>query len=624
MRPWRGVLTILAVLAGAHPAAASVVTAKATDLSHPDAVYQILRDSGGDTLPVEALAYYTEARAQARAGNRDRAMQLLAVAAELDPGFAAPRFALARMQLLTDPRAALESTWRGLVTAFSTFGAQHHTLVSGLLGLLVLVAVGYVVLTAYSVLLHLLKVHHSASEHFGLWFPPRLAGLLALLVLVAPAAWRIGILPLCFTLVGLMWRWMRPGERRWIGALSAVVVAAPLLLWLGSPILFSPLDPTSRPSLLDQAMHDPYSPGLVKGLDASLAQTPDDAGLLFAKAMVERRGEHYREAERLYNQVLESGYEPTLVLNNLGVIAFLRGDYDRAMDTLQRAVEREPEEAAPHFNLSQTYAKKLYFEKADQELSKANGLDFNRIRTSIRRSEGEGSRVMIDEPLPESAFWAAAWGSPRTLPSLPGWMGFLFAGALWLLSPVCIASFLVTFLMGRKLHRSLPSFGCSNCGRPVCRRCLRRVRRHTYCAPCGDVLLRIQSSSYSKLVLESQIRRKRRFVLFLGRLTGWFLPGLHAARAGRSTLGFLLALAATASVLGILFPAGPVTRSVWVDSGPAPWWPEIPGFVLGLAVFISGWTVARLVVRPMESRYSTDPETSESGAPDPQLPEQAA
>lgn len=624
MRPWWGVLTILAVGLGPSGAAASVVAPKAADLARPDAVRQVLRDSGGDTLPVEALAYYAEARDQARAGNRARAIELLSLAADLDPGFAAPHFALARLQLLTDPRAAVESVWRGILTTVGTFSAQHHALINLVLGLLVLVAVGHLVLTAYAVLLHLLKVHHSATEHFGLWFPPRLAGLLALLLLVAPAAWRIGVLPLSFTLIGLMWRWLRAGERRWIGTLSAVVVAAPLLLWLGSPVLFSPLDPTSRASLLDRAMHDPYSPGLARGLDASLEEHPDDPALLFATAMVDRRGERYDRAERLYAQAMERGARPALVLNNLGVIAFLRGDYNRAMDTLQRAVDMDPEAAAPHFNLSQTYAKKLYFEKADQELAKSNRLDFNRIRTSLRRSEGEAARVMIDEPLPESAFWTAAWESPRSLPSLPAWMGFWFAGSLWLLTPISIVSFLLTYFLGRRLHRSLPSFGCSNCSRPVCRRCLRRVRRHTYCGPCGDVLLRIQSSSYSKLVLESQIRRKRRVVLALTRIGAWVLPGLHAARIGRSSLGILLALAATTGVLGLLFPGGPVSRTVWVDSGPGPWWPEVPALLLGLVLVVSGWTAAKLRPTPVDTRIPSEGDAPADEAPEADLGGQAA
>ena len=86
--------------------------------------------------------------------------------------------------------------------------------------------------------------------------------------------------------------------------------------------------------------------------------------------------------------------------NNLGVLAFLRQDYDRAMELLLESVDQDPERAASHFNLSQTYGKKLYFEKADQELTKANRIDIERVRATMRYSEGDDRRTLLDEPLP--------------------------------------------------------------------------------------------------------------------------------------------------------------------------------------------------------------------------------
>jgi hypothetical protein len=149
-----------------------------------------------------------------------------------------------------------------------------------------------------------------------------------------------------------------------------------------------------------------------------------------------------------------------------------------------------------------------------------------------------------------------------------------------------------------------------NCGRPVCRRCLRRIRRATYCTPCGDALLRIQSSSYTKLVLDSRIRRKRRLAYLLTRITSLALPGFHAARLGKTNLAALLACVTTAAVLCLVRPDPPLTRLVWMDGGNRPWWPEFPILLLALAVVVSAVTVVRLrppsVIRPPLDRRSDE------------------
>jgi len=116
-----------------------------------------------------------------------------------------------------------------------------------------------------------------------------------------------------------------------------------------------------------------------------------------------------------------------------------------------------------------------------------------------------------------------------------------------------------------------------------------------YCGHCGDVLLRIQSSSYSKLVLDSQIRRNRRLSTMLSRFTVWVLPGLHAARTGRSSLSALLALGAMVGGLALVGRSLPVNRMAWIpDAPPGPWWPEMPIALLFLVFAISAGTVIKL------------------------------
>jgi len=264
------------------------------------------------------------------------------------------------------------------------------------------------------------------------------------------------------------------------------------------------------------------------------------------------------------------------------------------MTRLQAAVAEDDDRAAAHFNLSQAYAKKLYFEKADQELLKANRLALNRVRATLRHSEGDDKRTMIDEPLAPSLLWSAAWAMPRAMPGLPSWLRDFFPGTLWLLPVLSFALFGGGWVGGRRLFQTLPSFPCTNCRRPVCRRCLRRIRRQAYCTSCGDALLRIQSSSYSRLVLDSRIRRNRRLFSILGQIGSWSFPGMYAASRGRQGLAWFIAVLFTAGCLGLLHNTLPVTRLAWLEGTPGPWWPNVPIVSILLAMSISWIAVLRI------------------------------
>jgi len=188
------------------------------------------------------------------------------------------------------------------------------------------------------------------------------------------------------------------------------------------------------------------------------------------------------------------------------------------------------------------------------------------------------------------------------MPGIPASMDVWFRGSLWLLPALALICFAVAVRMGRRLHRHLPAMACANCGRPICRRCLKRIRQEAYCGPCGEILLRIQSASYSKLVLDTQIRRKRRMVAVILRVTAWIFPGLHAGRRGRDALSAIVALMATMGLVALLEGPLQIKRLVWIDGIRTPWWPEIPALAMGLACLISVVTVFKIKAIPVRTR----------------------
>lgn len=586
-----GLVILLATAAA--PALADVYAPVVPSLDDPSAVVSEMRSREAGDLPVEALAAYTAGIAAWHDGHSEEAASWLELAAALDPAFPEAHLALARIRLFREPKAALDSMTSAVRAAVSTFTGQHLLVVNMVFGLLLLIAVGFVALASYSAVRHLSLFHHSMAEVLRERFPGPLASIFGIALLAAPLLWRAGLLPLAFLFIGLLWPWMHRAERGWISGLGGALLLVPFLVWGASPMLYGPLDPAGRSFLLARAGTAAHSPQLVSALSEARAAAPKDPDLCFALAAVEKRGGDYDAAETHYREALGLGAPEAEVQNNLGVIAFLREDFNRALDLLQRSVANDPERAASHFNLSQTFAKKLFFEKADQELMQANRLSIGRVREALRDADGNPRRTVMDETVPPAAIWRAAAAGPRRMPSLPAAMTLWFPGSLWLLTVFGTICFGLGLRLGRRLHRHLPAMACTNCGRPVCRRCLKRIRQEVYCAPCGDILLRIQSTSYSKLVLDSQARRKRRVAAALLKASAWMLPGLHAARCGRDTLSALLVLSGVGAGLWLLNGTAPVTRLAWLEGLRTPWWPELPAALLILIFALSGLSVMR-------------------------------
>ncbi len=584
-----------------------------TNLSDPDAIVASMRHRGARDLPLEALTFYEAGLAAARSGDRELAADRFTHAVEFDPAFPEAYMALARVQLFSDPVAAARSLVGAGRAFLGSFGAQHLFLVNSLFAGLVGCGLAALLVVLYAALRLLHRVHHSVSEIGRRWFPAPVAAVIAALLFVTPFMWRVGLVPVSLLFGGIMWNWMQRGERRAVATLALLAVVSPLLLWVLSPAIYSPLDPTERPILISRAMAAPHSPELVRTLREAIDRHPDDPALWFALGAMESRGGALHTADQAFRKAMELGAPEAEAQNNLGAVAFRRGQYDQAIDHLQRSVEKDSRLAAPHFNLSQAYAKKLYFERADSEMLEANRLSFNRIRAALRLQSEAATSLLITEPLPASSLWKSTWNGPRRTPELPSWMRFAYPGALMSLPVMGLLLFGAGLYVGRRIHHILPSHACTNCGKAVCRRCLRRIRKQAYCTACGDALLRIHSAAYSRLVLDSRLKRGRSIPALILRVGTWILPGFEALRKGHTAIGAALGAATLFTLLGLLRGVVPVSRLAWLEQGPGLWWPEIP--LLSLVAIMALSLIAGIKLNPVVPEREAD--ASDEGALDP-------
>jgi tetratricopeptide (TPR) repeat protein len=568
-------------------------------LENPEALARGLGLEGTTQLSAEALAFYLAGLEATEAGDRDRAASHLAWAAALDASFPEPSLALARQSLPLDPMGAARHLWSAARAAVGSFSSQHLTGVNVILGAGLLAFLGGLLVVVYVAMTALPRAHHSVAELLRRWIPARIAPWLAVLLMTAPIGWRVGLLPLACLLAGFLLPWARPSERRWVASWTALIVLAPIAVWALSPLLFSPMDPGGRPFLLQRAMASPHSPGLEAALAEAVSGDPEDGNLWFALGLTQARGERGRAAWDSYQKSLALGGPGWQTRNNLGVIAFRAGRVDDAMALLEEASELAPGAAAPHFNLSQVYARKLYFEKADLALAEANRLEFGRIRTALRNQKAGDVQALIAETLPTAALWEAAWRSPRVMPGVPARLGLLVPGSSWLLGPVSLVLFGFGLFVAGRLHRSLPTRGCVNCGRPICRRCHRRIRRDAYCASCGDLLLSAENVAYSRLILDSRLRRYRSLGTVLNQAATWGLPGFHAARRERLFVAGVLAGVTMWGVFALWHPGPIVNRLAWLPGIPDPWWPFVPTLLLGFGFGLSVLSVFRIKAAPV-------------------------
>ncbi len=103
----------------------------------------------------------------------------------------------------------------------------------------------------------------------------------------------------------------------------------------------------------------------------------------------------------LYLQVLDEEPDNSPAWLGAGVCLFHLGDFEGAIEQFRQAVATEPENAAAHFNLSQTYSELLRFDESARALRDAQRLAPQQVSRWIR--EAAESRVI-----------AAAGGLERT------------------------------------------------------------------------------------------------------------------------------------------------------------------------------------------------------------------
>jgi tetratricopeptide (TPR) repeat protein len=614
-RPLAASLVLVALAGPAHaaarPAAPAASPAEADRAAPPPA----LRDVADwirwkharqiSSLPAESRIFYRRGLLAMQSGQRAEALAAVRGAVELDPTFVQPHLTLAGWLAFADPPQALVHAAAVVERLRRDFNLQVDLVANALtLGLDALFA-GLLFAGVILVFLRRHDLSHGFEEPLAQQVSRRSAQWWVPVLLVTPFLAGLGLTLPVLLMLGFLWPILRPRERGLFVVLLAASLASPFAPGaLGRYALALRTDAApfhGLPSL----EHVVWTAERQDRLERAVAADPDNGFVQFALAWHSRRGGDLARAERAYEAALRAWPEHAAVLTDLGNVAAMRGQSDRALQLYQRAAARDPRNAAAHFNAAQLLTRRFEYAAANEELRQASAIDFDLVRQYQSRAGESGLLPLVDVWPDPATFWTGLNRSrargPLPLP-LPlrghiestGW-GFGLAAA---------AAAGLGLWLGRWRHRRLPLRHCTNCEVVVCRRCARRRREAALCEECDRISAGAETPEFSRVLLLQHRARRRDGRRVLRTALAAVLPGFGLLAHQRVVLPVVL-LSLTwllgRLALGLPLPFSVTARLALPGSGVpavALW----TGFVLVYAVSLFSYLVVTARERQREAQ----------------------
>ena len=584
----RRVSVTLLVVAAAHNAAGATEYLTSSDLERAwvravqaldpldlptlqeriDEVFEAGRRSELKRLTPMALALHLRARTL----DPPSAEAVLKQARRLDPANPEVELAIAELHLR---RGAIASGLIGLGRAGVFLGTDLRlaTAMRGslLLATLLSLAVFFGGWSALAVRRAVPRLWHDLQE-LGLRLRlDRNTPVFTVLLLVLPLFLGFDILWGAAWVWALAWAYFTAGQKA-LGILGMILLAAtPTLVELGFRDLSRPANPVMEcAEALSEARYHPKGLQALLGLSDLLGTDPGyhklRGDVLRQAGLLEPAAAAYTEGARLSP---ESG---ELALS-LGVVRFLQGDFNSAVQALNVARHAGADPVIVNFNLSLAFAQTYLFRESDEAMAAARaadeirfralswGRDQQPIRTVFSRRDAQ-SLLARQDPV---ELLTRGIASPPLARAQTLWQPLTLAGLMALL--LALAHVLV--------RERLTGFAssCLRCGRAFCRRCKLSTESQSYCTQCVNIFLKKDMVAIETQVAKRRQLQRRDWLLRLERrLADLLLPGLGLVFAGRAHIGTALLLAALGvGVTGLLWypyfvapallhdPSGPVS-----------------------------------------------------------------
>ncbi|MCK4236467.1 MAG: tetratricopeptide repeat protein, partial [Candidatus Krumholzibacteria bacterium] len=440
----------------------------------------------------------------------------------------------------------------GLVRLTGNFNSQSLMAANGTL-LLTASIIGSVLVTLVALLVkygallnHKLKDLYSGKFSF----PP--AGWIVYLVLTALLVMRLGLAIYIAILLLVLWNSMSRKEKGVV--LTLVVLLSACSFLSGYTNTFVPaLDPSSvtgRLSQINKKGADEKIIGLISEIDDPRFRAEKD----FALGTLMYRLENLEEAKRylLESVSRRSDFAPAFL--NLGNVYFKEGDFNKAIAGYQNVIALDSTNALGHFNIGQTYIKKMLFAQSSSALKKASELGIEDYRASYP-STYLRNLTIYDEGFEKTELWSIAFreGEKRDNILLSEILQpYLLFPFHWL-GALLIASVIASILIGKNAPKSWKTFCCDNCGKAACLKCVHTEAGIKLCRSCSKLIEGLTSVK----VMEALLRHRRQKISaesnIRSRCKTLFFPGAASTYHGKIAKGALTALINTGALMLIIW-----------------------------------------------------------------------
>ena len=542
-------------------------------------------------MPSEARLAYRRGLMAWKSHQEAQAVSLMRGAASLDPSFVAPHLTLGWWFLTREPSQTLLS-WASLLHRLKEdFTLQLELSANAIFFALHALFFGLLIAAMILVGLHQHELRHLWSERLGLALAPRSAAIWSWVFLAMPFVLGLGAALPALVMLAMIWPMLKVRERMVFVALALMVGAAPLAPTLLGRLAL-PLRESGAPFYGVAALGQrDYSSEEHERVARLATEHEDSPYLQFAHGWLARRAGDLDGAEKAYRRALEIWPANDEALNNLGNLLAMQGRFDDALASFQKATEADPRNAAAFFNASQVHTRLFDYRAASDAVARASALDFEMVKTYQARSGESGDLPLVDQWIDPPAFWKTLLDTPSSavVPALPvAWRGLIETSG-W---PFAMAALFLTLLslgLGLWWQSKMPLRSCSNCARPVCRRCAQRLREVALCRDCSAIAARAESGEFGRVLLlgrRRKIERRRSIVRTLG---AGLIPGLGLL-ARRRVFSALVLLAASADLVSRwLDLQAPYALGIQLARGVGPSWGLAAGAVVVYTLSVIGY-----------------------------------
>ena len=401
-------------------------------------------------------------------------------------------------------------------------------------------------------------------------------------------------------LLGTVAVWVR--LERWEKRVTTLTLAAILLAPAGLA-LWSRVAETAMPGSYLKTLWVTQTVGSPRQIEALETLRPEgadeDPDYQASLALIHRRAGDYERAAELLQRAIELDPGEWSYHNNLGNVRLLQEDVDGALAAYAEARDRAPDEPLVRVNQAQAWVGKLDFRRADEALKEATALGY-RIPPLLT---SEPTDVIVhDRVLAPRDLWRRFLRGEGQATVLPWSRALAMTIApLFPLQPFWISLPLFLLIYYVSLTRTLPrASSCAGCGQLVCRKCHYRILRRSLCADCYAIRQEIKAPLKRKSALEKRRKRIGRGGWAFGLVLSILVPGSgHFLRSsssrGARMVGVTAALALVATA-GLLWP-DPTSPS---SSG------------LGLRFYVSAGLILILVFRSVRGYLRAEPPPGET------------